>query len=276
MISVLILTKNEELNLPMCLENARGLSDDIVVLDSGSSDKTVAIAEAAGCRVFHRAWDTEPAHRKFSLELPFKYPWLYNPDADEIATPEMIAEMQKVAADPATIEVAFRMRRKEMFMGKWLRRGSFYPTWLMRFYRPEKIRFEREINLNYVADGPVGAFEGHLLHYSFNKGLAPWFDKHNMYSTIEAKESLRSLGEGKMPWGQLVSGDSVARRRALKELSFRLPFRPSIKFWYMFVWRRGFLDGRAGLAYCRLLAMYEYMIVLKMSEIRRRNAGLPI
>src|SRR4051794_7339801 len=103
-ISVLILTKNEERNLPRCLEAARW-SDDVVVLDSGSTDRTAAVAEEFGARVFRRAWDTEPAQRGYSLGLPFRHPWVYNPDADEVATPELIEEMRKVVADPARPEV---------------------------------------------------------------------------------------------------------------------------------------------------------------------------
>jgi hypothetical protein len=114
-----------------------------------------------------------------------------------------------------------------------------------------------------------------MLHNSFNKGLNAWFDKHNKYSWHEAEESLKSLRAGPFAWRELVSLDSIKRRRALKELSVRLPCRPFLRFLYMYLWRRGFLDGLPGLTYCRLLSMYEYMIVLKMKEIKRREKGLP-
>jgi glycosyltransferase involved in cell wall biosynthesis len=276
MISVLILTKNEEVNLPRCLESVRSWSDDILILDSGSTDRTVEIAKEAGCRVFQRDWDGESGQRAYSLTLPFKYPWIYNPDADEVCVPDMIAEMKAIAADPATTYAAYRVRFRVHFFGTWIRHSSLYPTWVVRLFRPEKIRFEREINLTYVVDGSVGSLESHFIHYSFNNGLAAWVEKHNIYSSKEAQESLRFLASGHLNWSAIFRGPTVARRKALKELSFRLPFRPTLRFFYMYVFRLGFLDGRAGYHYCRLLAMYEYLIVIKMKEIQRRVAGLPV
>lgn len=274
-ISVLILTKNEEANLPLCLEAARWC-DDVVVLDSGSTDRTVEIAEASGARVYHRAWDTEPMQRAFSLRLPFRHPWVYNPDADEIASPELIAEMLRVAADATRPEVCYRVRRKDMFMGKWLRRSSLYPTWFPRLFKPERIQFERLINMAYIADGPEGRLQEHMLHYSFNNGLEAWFAKHNMYSSAEALEGIRMTDGGHIRWMDLVLGSTAARRRALKDLSFFLPLRPLLRFAYSYFWRLGFLDGRAGLTYCRLLMVYEFMIDVKVREARRRARGLPV
>ena len=272
MISVLILTLNEEDNLPACLASVQW-SDDIVILDSFSTDRTVEIARAAGARVIQRKFDNERDHRAAALQVPFKHDWVYNPDADEITPPELRAEMLEVAKDTARTEVAYRVRFKNMFMGRWLKHSSLYPTWVMRLFRPDKISFERSINLRAVAHGPEGRLEHHFEHYSFNKGMSAWFDKHNRYSLQEAHESLKSLAADRWQWRVLLSRDPAARRRALKELSFRLPCRPSLRFIYMYVWCLGFLDGWAGFTYCRLLTIYEYMIVLKMREIRRLQQG---
>jgi glycosyltransferase involved in cell wall biosynthesis len=271
----LILTLNEEANLPACLESVRW-SDDIIVFDSFSTDRTVQIARESGARVVQRLFDNERDHRTASLKEEFRYPWIYNPDADEIAPPDLAAEMRKLVRDPARAEVAYRVRIKHMFMGRWLRRSSLYPTWVVRLFRPEKITFERSINLWYEVNGAVGNLNAHLLHYSFNKGLRAWLDKHNTYSSLEAQESLKSLRTGRVAWRDVVSLDAARRRRALKELSFRLPCRPWLRFLYMYIFRRGFLDGWPGLTYCRLLAMYEYMIILKIKELKRRELGLPI
>ncbi|MGL6096517.1 MAG: glycosyltransferase family 2 protein [Fimbriiglobus sp.] len=275
MISVLILTKDEELNLPRCLDAARW-SDDVVVLDSESTDRTVAIAEQAGARVFSRPWDSEPAQRGYSLGLPFKYPWVYNPDADEVATPELVDEMRRVTADPGRPEVLYRVRRKDMFMGRWLRRSSLYPTWFPRLFRPQSVRFERAINMVYLADGPEGRLDGHLTHYSFNKGFHAWFEKHNMYSTLEAREALAVLAGDRVRWRSVFSGNPVEQRRAIKDLSFRLPFRSAARFIYAYLVCGGFLDGRAGFTYCRMTAMYEQMIDLKIQELRLREQGRPL
>jgi glycosyltransferase involved in cell wall biosynthesis len=272
-ISVLILTLNEEENLQRCLDSLRW-SDDVVVFDSFSSDRTVEIAKAAGTRVVQRAFDNECNHRTASLKVGFKYPWVFNPDADEVATPELIEEMRRVVQDKDRPEVAYRVRFKTMFMDRWIKHSSLYPTWVVRLFRPEAISFERTINLRYVVSGPKGRLEHHFEHYSFNKGLNAWFDKHNRYSWQEAEESLKSLAQGGFSFGDLLSREPATRRRALKELSFRLPFRPLLRFLYMYFVRLGFLDGLPGYHYCRLLAIYEYMIVLKMKEIQRRQRGL--
>jgi len=274
-ISVLILTKNEACNLPRCLQ-AVSWSDDVVVLDSGSTDDTVAIAERYGARVFRRIWDTEPAQRGFSLTLPFKHGWVFNPDADEIATPELAEEMQRTVRDCRDGEVCFRVRRKDMFMGTWLRHSSLYPTWFPRLFQPARIRFERMINMRYIADGNEGKLLEHLVHYPFNNGLAAWFAKHNMYSTVEAEEALRVIGTQRPRWRELLVANSATRRKAMKDLSFFLPARPLLRFFHAYCLRLGFLDGRAGLTYCQLLMAYELMIDVKVREAKRRRMGLPI
>jgi glycosyltransferase involved in cell wall biosynthesis len=265
-LSVLILTLNEEKNLERCLEAVRW-SDDVVVFDSCSTDRTVEIARDWGARVVQRRFDHEPLHRAASLQAGFKHRWVFNPDADEVATPELTKEMHAAIENAAPDVAAFRMRRKEMFMGRWIRHSSLYPTWLVRLFRPEAIRFERNINLRYLVRGSEGNLQHHLLHYSFNKGLDEWIAKHNRYSRAEAYEALASLSNGKLDLGGLFSTDPVRRRRALKENSLAMPFRPAWRFLYMYLMRRGICDGVPGFHYCCLLSFYEYMISIKTREI---------
>jgi glycosyltransferase involved in cell wall biosynthesis len=277
-VSVLIMTLDEEVNLPACLASV-AWSDDIVVLDSFSSDKTVEIAKAAGARVYQHEYVNELSQRRYGLkEIPFKHPWVYIPDADEVTPPELREEILAIAADSDRPESAFRSRFKVFFMGRWLRYSSLYPTWVVRLVRPDRIDFEqREINCYWLVDGPEGRLRNHFIHYSFNKGISWWFEKHNRYSWHEARESLKSLADERLKWDDVVhAADPVRRRRMLKSLSFRFPCRPFLRFIYMYVLRRGFLDGWPGYVYCRLLASYEFMIVIKIAEIRRRQQGLPI
>jgi glycosyltransferase involved in cell wall biosynthesis len=276
-ISVLILTLNEEANLRACLESVKW-SDDIVVLDSGSTDRTINIAEQYGARVIIRPFDNELNQRIFSLrDISFKHPWVYNPDADEITTCELRDEMLHVVTDKQRLEMAYRVRFKTIYMGRWLKHSSLYPTWVMRLFRHGKISFKRTTNLQYICNGPEGRLQGHFMHLSFNKGFDAWFYKHNIYSHFEAQEAFEFLRAGTTDWsGVFKHGDPVRRRRALKELSFRLPFRPLLRFCYMFVLKKGFLDGYCGFAYCMLLSIYEYMIVLKMKELCLRKEGLPL
>jgi len=269
-ISVLILTKNEEHNIRACLE-AVSWSDDIVVLDSGSSDQTLEIARNMGVRILERPFDNENTHRTYSIhEIQFKYPWVYNPDADEITTSDLRDEMLAVVIDSDC--AAYRMRFKTMFMGRWIRYSSLYPTWVVRLFRPEKLSFSRDINLHYHVDGAEGRLESHFEHHTFNNGFNAWFDKHNRYSWQEALETLKSL-DCDFQLKNIFSRDQVTRRRALKELSFHLPARPLLRFIYMYFIRLGFLDGRRGWLYCCMLSVYEFMIVLKVRELKRRRSG---
>jgi uncharacterized SAM-binding protein YcdF (DUF218 family)/glycosyltransferase involved in cell wall biosynthesis len=267
MISILILTRNEEANLPACLDAVKW-SDDILVFDSFSTDRTVEIARGAGARIVQREFDNERDHRAASLRLPFKYRWVYNPDADEITPPDLRDELLRVVAGSDRPVVAYRVRSRTIFRGRWIRHSSLYPTWFVRLFQPDKISFERSIHLSYLVQGAEGRLLNHLEHHTFNKGIAAWIEKHNRYSTQEAIESLQSLSRSGFPWRDLLRGP-VLRRRALKELSFRLPCRPLSRFIYMYFVRLGFLDGGAGWDYCLLLSMYEKMIMLKMDEFRR-------
>jgi len=269
-ISVLIMTLNEEANLPACLASL-DWCDDIVVLDSFSSDRTTEIARAAGARVFQRTYDTEDRQRMYGLnEIKFKHRWVYTPDADEITPPELRDEMLAIASDPTRPEVFFKARYKNMFMGKWIRYASLYPTWITRLVRPDRVRFERTVHSR-ASGGPEGELQEHFIHYSFNKGLEAWYDKHNRYSSAEANLSAAKLPERKIDWGGLLSSTAERRRRALKSLSYQLPFRPTLRFLYMYILRRGFLDGKPGYLYCRLLSAYEFMIVVKTEELRRNK-----
>jgi glycosyltransferase involved in cell wall biosynthesis len=266
-VSVLILTLNEEINLPRVLESVKW-SDDVVVFDSFSTDRTVEIARAAGARVIQRHFDNERAHRLASLQCGFKYPWVYNPDADEVATPELQQEMLSLVTDATRVEVAFVVRRKDMFMGRWIRHSSLYPTWLLRLFQPSAITFDRLVNLTYTASGPVGKLYSHMIHYSFAKGLGEWVSKHNKYSQWEAVETLKVRGTAFPSFGELMNGDPVVRRAALKNLSARVPCRSFLRFVYMYFWRRGFLDGIPGYHYCRLISLYEYLILIKAKELQ--------
>lgn len=274
MLSILILTLNEEQNLPACLESVKW-ADDIVVLDSYSTDQTVEIAKGAGARVVQRKFDNWAAHQNWAMQhIQFRHPWVFYLDADERMTVELSQELKAIAGDPMEKRVAFYCGRKNFFMGKWLKH-SFHTEAIMRFFRPDKISFERLVNPAPVIRGAHGHLRGRLLHYNFSKGLTEWIAKHNQYALFEAMEGMKILRGEAGPSLSLLNRDKTIRRKALKQLSFRLPFRPALRFFYMYVLRLGFLDGRPGLVYCRLLAMYEYMIVLKMEELERLEKDTP-
>ena len=274
-VSVLILTLNEEINLPGCLESV-AWSDDIVVFDSLSTDRTVEIAEEFGAKVIQRKFDNYANQRNAALnDVKYKHPWILMVDADERPTPELVKEIHKVLNSGDRNITLYRTRRKDMFLGKWLKRSSGYPTWFGRLFKKGTVRVVREINEEYHTDGEIGHLQEHLVHYAFNKGIAFWLERHNRYSTMEA-ETLVEEVQGNLRLGDLFSSDPTVRRKFLKQLAFRMPFRPFLVFCYLYFARMGFLDGIPGLTYCRLRAIYEYMIDLKVKELRKREKDLPV
>jgi hypothetical protein len=127
-----------------------------------------------------------------------------------------------------------------------------------------------------VVDGPVGTLNRDIVHYSFSKGISPWVDKHIEYARFEAREFLQQTRRRPDLEGLLAVGDPVRRRKALKQLSFFMPLRPILRFIYMYVLRLGFLDGRPGLTYCRLIMMYEFMIDLNVKQTMRQERNQPL
>jgi len=273
-ISILLLTLNEESNLPDCLASV-GWSNDIVLLDSFSTDRTVEIAKRSGCRVFQRKFDNWAAHQNWAVRnIPFRNSWVLYMDADERCTKELADEILATCnADSAAS--AYRVRRKDFFMGRWLRHAQLYPTWLVRVFRPEKISYERLVNPVAIVDGDVQALDGHLHHFPFNRGIGHWISRHNQYSDLEARELFERTSENRPSLKDCLSNDPNRRRLFFKAVFTRLPGRPAIKFVYYYLVRFGWLDGAPGFTYSSLQAVYEYMILLKVRELKRRSRNLP-
>ncbi len=274
-ISVLVLTLNEAINIGACLESV-SWCDDVVVLDSHSTDRTVEIARAAGARVVQRAFDNYANQRNHGLkDVQYKHAWVLMLDADERVPEELYREMLAATRAAADATALFRMRRKDHLFGRWIRGSSGYPTWFGRLARLGRVWVERPINEEYHADGAILELHAHLHHFPFNKGLSEWVAKHDRYSTMEAQ--LR-LDRGPAQWQarDLVAGDPDLRRRALKGLVYSLPGRPVVMFGALYFVRGGFLEGRAGLTFSLLRAWYEYLIDCKTIELRRRKSGLPV
>jgi glycosyltransferase involved in cell wall biosynthesis len=274
-VSVLILTLNEEVNLGECIDSCAAC-DDIVVFDSMSEDRTLEIARQKGARVVQRRFDNYAAQRNAALTtVDYKHPWVLMVDADERLNDDLGAEISDRVAAAGDAVAIFRIRRKDFFLGRWLKRSSGYPTWFGRLIRRGAARVEREVNEEYVTDGLIEHLDGHLYHYPFNRGIAYWFERHNRYSTLEAiaKADVRKTP---MSIQSLLSRDPIERRRALKQLAYRLPLRPTIVFCYLYFVRGGFLDGRAGFYFSRMRAAYELLIDLKVVEARRREQKLRV
>jgi glycosyltransferase involved in cell wall biosynthesis len=279
MISIFIPTKNEALDLPGCLDSVRW-SDDIHVYDSGSTDATAAIARAAGAHVTVGEGNSsqeifggdEASHKNWALQhLPFKYEWVLHLDADERVAPELVEQARCAVAQPMK-NVAFRIRRRDFWGQTWMKhvvQSSYY----MRLFRPEKLNFARLINPVPVPDGPVGELNGYLDHYPFSKGVEHWLNRHNSYSSLEARQIVSNRpSQRDFQWTRaFCAADFNERRLHQKQLFYRLPARPLLKFLLLYVGKRGFLDGSAGFRYAMLQSFYEFMIVLKTKELVEKN-----
>jgi glycosyltransferase involved in cell wall biosynthesis len=242
--------------------------EDVVVLDSGSTDGTVSVARAAGARVFFRPFDNFASQRNYAQrEIPFRHPWIFHLDADERMTPELAGECAEAARRDQVD--GYYAAPKMTFLGRWIPHCTDYPAWQARFVRAPAFEFV-EVGHG-QREGPnlrLGRLRGSYWHDLSSGGEAEWLEKHRRYALAEASEHLRSRQA--VRWSDLWARESLRRRRCLKSLSYSLPLRPVLRFAYQYFLQRGFLDGRPGLRYCRLLAQYE---AFTAKELRRLRAS---
>jgi len=265
-VSTLILTYNEEANLPACLQ-ALAWCDDIVVVDSGSTDRTVEIAERGGARVVRHPFESFAAQRNFGLDaMRFRHDWVLHLDADEVVTRAFRSALERL---PVEAEVdGYLIPSKTMLFGRWLRHAGMYPTYQVRLGHVQRLRFKQVGHGQREAcpASRVRVFPEPYLHFSFSHGLRRWLEKHVRYARDEAELLLTrpAIDEGGS------ADNATARRRRAKMLAARLPLwlRPLARFTYVYLWRQGFRDGRPGLAYALMLAVYEGMIAVLAYEAR--------
>jgi acetyltransferase-like isoleucine patch superfamily enzyme len=269
-VSVIILTLNEEINVAECLASC-GWSDDVHVLDSGSTDATRDLAAHHGAGVHVNPFVSFGAQRNWALDnIPLRHDWVFHLDADERFTPELVAEIAALL-DHAPTEDGFYVPNKLMFMGRWLRRSGGYPTYQMRLFHKARMRFIDHGHGQREREGSrLGTLRQPYLHYAFSKGLYDWIDKHNRYSSLEALQ-VQTDARSWPTLSALRSPNVVARRRAWKQLSYMLPFRAHLRYLStMFVLGAAW-EGRPGRTYARLLSMYERMIDLKLALVRSNS-----
>jgi glycosyltransferase involved in cell wall biosynthesis len=267
-ISILILTLNEESNIQACLDSV-AFADDIVVLDSYSSDETFVLAEASGARVFQRKFDDFGSQRNYALnEIDFKHDWVFHLDADERFNDELRVECERVITlDQMS---AYFVPNRIIFLGKWIPRCTQYPYPQVRLIKRGEVRFAKSGHgqKEDQAERGVGHINVAYDHYNFSKGIEDWIAKHNRYSSEEARLVFEVEHR---PLAECFSKDPMIRKRAMKSWFVRMPGRPLIKFIYLFFIKLGFLDGMPGLVYCRLQMLYESMISIKRVELENRK-----
>jgi glycosyltransferase involved in cell wall biosynthesis len=278
-VSVIIPARQEAANLPRCLDCVKW-ADEIFVVDSQSTDATAEIAAAHGATAvqfqFNGTW---PKKKNWALEnLPFRNDWVFILDADEVLPPEAEEEFAQAIAKAGGL-AGYWINRRFMFMGKWLRH-SYYPNWNLRLFRHSLGRYEKltgadtrsgdnEVHEHVIVNGPTGRLRCEMDHYAF-PSVEVFVEKHNRYSNWEARVSADRQLSGS---DAQIRSNEVSRRRRLKQLSQRLPFRPLLRFLYIFIWQRGFLDGREGYYFARLHAVYEFLSVAKTYELMRTRTA---
>lgn len=287
-VSVLIPAKDEELNLPACLESV-ARADEVFVVDSQSSDRSVEIAQDYGANVvqfyFNGGW---PKKKNWSLDhLSFRNEWVLIVDCDERITPELWDEIALVIQNPEYN--GYYLNRRVFFLGKWIRYGGKYPDWNLRLFRHPCGRYEslntedipnigdNEVHEHVILQGSVGYLKNDMLHIDF-RDIFHWLQRHNRYSNWEARvyyNLLNGLGDQGTIGGNLW-GDAVQRKRFLKKIWVKLPFKPFLRFILFYFIRLGFLDGKAGYIYGRLLSQYEYQIGVKLYELQAFGGKLNV
>jgi glycosyltransferase involved in cell wall biosynthesis len=267
-ITVIVPTLNEARHIRRCVGSARGLGR-VIVVDCGSSDGTQRIAREHGAEVVEHAWPGHAAQKNWALDtLPITTPWVLFLDADEYLTAAACDAVRAAAASGRAN--GYVIPRAYVFLGRQLRYAWWYPDYQLRLFRRAMGRFEeRRVHEHVIVPGVTAAIDEPIMHENL-KGLSAFIERHNRYSDLEADELMSPSRERKR--GSL-RGSWVDRRRALKDrIWFRMPMRPLVRFLWLYVARRGFLDGRRGLLFCQLIAMYDFMIDAKLTE-RRLAAG---
>ena len=279
-VSVLVPIRNEAGNLPRCLACV-AWADEVFVVDSQSTDGSPRIAQELGARVvqfeFNGTW---PKKKNWALEnLPFRNEWIFILDADEVLLGDAEEEFRRAIAEAGEL-AGYWINRRFMFMGRWLEH-AYYPNWNLRLFRHSLGRYEKltdavtesgdnEVHEHVVVQGPTGRLRCELDHYAF-PSVEVFVEKHNRYSNWEARVAVADqLGRSS---GNLQSA-TVAQRRKLKQLSQRLPFRPLLRFLYVYLWQRGFLDGREGYYFARMHGFYEFLSVAKTYELKKQRREL--
>ena len=276
-VSVLVPIKNEATNLGRCLDSVKW-ADEIFVVDSESTDGSIDIAREHGAHVIQFQFDgTWPKKKNWALEnLPFRNEWVFILDADEVLPREAKEEFASVIANGGEL-AGYWINRRFMFMGRWLRH-AYYPNWNLRLFRHALGRYEKltesdtqsgdnEVHEHVILQGATGRLRCEMDHYAF-PSVEVFVEKHNRYSNWEARVSI----DRRLPASaSQIKGGPAGRRRRLKSLSQRLPFRPMLRFLFVYVWQRGFLDGREGYYFARLHAFYEFLSVAKTYELAKQN-----
>lgn len=271
-IEVVFTVKNEEMNLPFSLPAVTSWADRVWIVDSESTDRTLEIAREHGCGIRVQKWLGYAGQKNWAIDnLPIKADWVLIIDGDEVVMDDLREKITAIAAKPVdqVPEAAFFINRYFIFLGKKIKHCGYYPSWNIRFFKKGKARYEqRDVHEHMIAEGPVGYINGHLEHYD-RRSLEVLMEKHNRYSTLEAKEIYRvTHATSHAAFKASFWGGPIERRRWIKHVVYpKLPSKWLFRFFFMYILKGGFWDGITGFRFCMFITAYELLIHLKLIEL---------
>lgn len=271
-LSIIILTKNEELILPSALQSI-AWCDDVHIVDSFSTDSTLDIATSFGAKAYQNKFISFAAQRNWALDnCHLKYDWILFLDADERSTEEFQSALTKAVSEAGETVVGFYCCWKMILNETWLKRSDSFPKWQFRVLKNGDIRFKDSGHgqKEDLKNGMLEYISVPYLHYAFRKGWGDWLERHNRYSSDEALYRSSAV----INYPDIFSKHPSKRKIALKVLASRLFCWPILKFILDYLLKLGFLDGKGAFTYCFNMAYYEYLIQIKIREIEVRRANI--
>jgi glycosyltransferase involved in cell wall biosynthesis len=275
-LTVVILTYNEEVNIKRSLSNVMGWAKKVYVLDSHSNDETCNIAKEMGAEVFYRNFDTYSKQRSYAMkELPIDTEWMLFVDADEYLLDELKDEISQTINE--TSFDGFYLKRRFYFMNSWIKYGGYYPTWILRLFKHSMATCHRDMNEHIKVDGSVGYLKNDFVDQN-QKGITDWLEKHNRYVEFEAQELLNFVENKNKDVMSNLFGSQAERKRWIRERVWNplLPplVRPFLYYFYRYVIRLGFLDGKAGFVYHLIHGLfYRLLIDVKYLELKHKKTN---
>ena len=266
-VSVLILTYNESHCISRCITSVCGWSDDIVILDSYSSDDTLEIARKfEHVRIYQNEFKGFASQRNYGLhKIEYKYKWVMLLDADEIMTESLRNEIDRILSTQLSGITSITIRRRDYYKQRWMP-----PFWNVRFermVRPDKVSYTGEVHEKLSSTDSQSVLRGHVDHFPFRKGLEHWLMRRVKRSRICAEYELK--GRHPLKLSELLSRNQVDRQRSLKAIFQRIPFRSPAYFLYLYICRGGFTAGLDGLEFCLLETFSKFCVCIQKRDLER-------
>jgi glycosyltransferase involved in cell wall biosynthesis len=260
-LSVIILTYNEEKNLPGTLQSLTSFADEVFIVDSFSADKTIEIAKSYGAMVYQNVFETHTKQWLYALTLlPVKNDWILGLDADQVLTPELVGEIRNLLLHGNPEFEGYYIKRRMFFLGKWIKNGGYYPRYLLKLFRKDKVFLDSGelMDHHFYVNGRTSKLEYDLIEDNKNETLQFWLNKHIRYARLQAQEEIERTRKYTDTHARIF-GNQDERRQWFKKVWEKLPLfvRPLLYFVYRYFLQLGFLDGKTGLIF-HFLQAYWY------------------